>query len=199
MSRRTNQRQGLQREGERRRATDRIRRERGVAVEHAAAVAATKPAPALDPAMGSLASGRRIAGQAVQCGRCGQPIVVQRTGRMPKWCSQVCRQRAWEHARAAQSGQAAVRVVDRYVAAVPNDGAGWIAQLGALAEQITNKPGPIGDRDLDQLAAALEVAQAALATRAYPARIPLLSDRVTQRVRDVLGLEVREVVEDLGN
>ena len=167
MSRRTNQRQGLQREGERRRAADRIRHERGVAVENAAAVESGMSAQELDPATLSLASGRRIAGQAAQCGWCGQPIVVQRTGRMPKWCSQVCRQRAWEHARAAQSGKAAVRVVDRYVAAAPNDGAGWIAQLGALAEQIINKPGPIGDRDLDQLAAALDVAQAALATRAY--------------------------------
>lgn len=84
---------------------------------------------------------------------------------MPKWCSQVCRQRAWEQSRAFQSGEVPVRVVDRYIAAVPNEGEGWIVQLGALAEQITNKPGPIGDRDLDGLAAALEVAQAAVATR----------------------------------
>ncbi|WP_375497176.1 hypothetical protein [uncultured Jatrophihabitans sp.] len=118
-----------------------------------------------DPATGLLASGRRVAGQAVECGWCKQAIVVQRTGRMPKWCSQVCRQRAWEHTRAAQSGQAAVRVVDRYVAAVPNNGEGWIAQLGTLAEQITSNPGPIGDQDLDQLAAALEVAQAAVVGR----------------------------------
>ncbi len=166
MSRRTSKRQGLQREGDRRRAAVRIQHERDVAAEQAAAVAATMPA-ARDTATRSLASGRRVAGQAVQCGWCGQAIVVQRTGRMPKWCSQVCRQRAWEQSRALQSGETAVRVVDRYIAAVPNDGTGWIAQLGALAEQITNKPGPIGDRDLDQLAAALEVAQAAVATRAH--------------------------------
>lgn len=85
---------------------------------------------------------------------------------MPKWCSAVCRQRAWEQGRAAASGQAAVRVVDRYVAAVPVDGPGWIGLLGVLADKVTSEHGRIADRDLDELAAVLELAQAAVASRA---------------------------------
>ena len=33
----------------------------------------------------------------------------------PKWCSSLCRHRAWELTRAAASGHAAVQVVDRVV------------------------------------------------------------------------------------
>jgi hypothetical protein len=36
-------------------------------------------------------------------------------GRIPKWCSAACRQRAWEQARAAASGRSAVEVVERLV------------------------------------------------------------------------------------
>jgi hypothetical protein len=59
------------------------------------------------------AAARRAA--ATSCGWCGGAIDVQPTGRIPKWCSPACRQRAWEQARAAASGRAAVEVVERLV------------------------------------------------------------------------------------
>lgn len=168
MSRRANrQQQALARERERRREQDQRRYDRAVDAEQAVSAAGVRlPLAPVDPTAESLASGRRVAGQALTCGWCGQPIVLRSTGRMPKWCSQSCRQRAWEQTRAARSGDSAVRVVDRYVADIPVGGPGWIAQLGTLSEQIANQLGQIADRDLDQLAAALELAQAAVANRA---------------------------------
>lgn len=115
-----------------------------------------------------MVSGRRVGGQQLPCGWCGQPITLRRTGRMPKWCSAACRQRAWEQVRAAANGQGAVRVVDRYVAAVPADGPGWVTQLSLLAGQVANGPGQIAGRDLEGLAAALELVQAAVGNRARP-------------------------------
>ena len=171
MSRRTSrQQESRRRERERRRAQQQRRQERAVEAELAAvgaglAVPAVAPAAGSEPGVAVLASGRRVAGQLLACGWCGRPILLQRTGRMPKWCSAACRQRAWEHSRAAASGHAAVRVVDRYVAAVPADVPGWINQLSLLAGQITTASGQIPDRNLDQLAAALELAQAAIADR----------------------------------
>lgn len=58
---------------------------------------------------------RRIPGQTVICGWCGARIVVQKTGRVPKWCSETCRHRAWEQRRATTSGRAPVQVVDHVV------------------------------------------------------------------------------------
>jgi hypothetical protein len=49
------------------------------------------------------------------CGWCGTETVYAGRGRRPKWCSPVCRHRACEQRRAADSGLAAVRVVDRIV------------------------------------------------------------------------------------
>jgi Ca-activated chloride channel family protein len=49
----------------------------------------------IDPA------GRRVAGQALACGWCGEPVRLKARGRPPKWCSPRCRRRAWEQARAA--------------------------------------------------------------------------------------------------
>lgn len=56
-------------------------------------------------------------------------------------------------------------MVDRYVTAVPDTGPGWIEQLSTLTGQISAGPRPIADGDLDHLAAALELAQAAIANR----------------------------------
>lgn len=39
-------------------------------------------------------------------------------GRIPKWCSDTCRHRAWEQRRAAASGLCAVDVVERVVEVV---------------------------------------------------------------------------------
>ena len=58
---------------------------------------------------------RRVTGQVLHCGWCGGEVTVRSRGRTPKWCSPSCRQRAWEQKRAAESGRAAVEVVDREV------------------------------------------------------------------------------------
>ncbi|WP_156996730.1 hypothetical protein [Knoellia aerolata] len=60
----------------------------------------------------------RVPGQVVECGWCGAEVAVPARGRVPKWCSGTCRHRAWEQARAAASGRAAVTVVDRVVETV---------------------------------------------------------------------------------
>jgi len=57
----------------------------------------------------------RRPGQTLACGWCGSPILLPARGRTPKWCSSSCRHRAWELARAAASGHAAIQVVDRVV------------------------------------------------------------------------------------
>lgn len=49
------------------------------------------------------------------CGWCGNPIEIKATGRIPKWCSASCQQRAWEQSRAAASGRSAVEIVERVV------------------------------------------------------------------------------------
>lgn len=90
------------------------------------------------------------------CGWCRGPIAVKATGRLPKWCSSPCRQRAWEQSRAAASGLAAVQVVERRVE-VPTPIAprrqDWSHVLGELAQQLED--GRIYDRDLLALAGAL--------------------------------------------
>ena len=60
----------------------------------------------------------RSPGQVIECGWCGQNVDVPARGRIPKWCTPVCRHRAWEQARAAASGRAAVEVRDRVVETV---------------------------------------------------------------------------------
>ena len=57
----------------------------------------------------------RRPGQTLACGWCGSLILLPARGRTPKWCSSSCRHRAWELTRAAESGRAAIQVVDRVV------------------------------------------------------------------------------------
>ena len=101
-----------------------------------------------------------IPGQTLVCGWCGLPVVVPARGRMPKWCSSSCHCRAWEMARAAQSGRPAVQVVDRVVEVdrpipvveqvlVSQHGRGWPQALAEL------DAGRLYDRDLPALADAL--------------------------------------------
>jgi hypothetical protein len=93
---------------------------------------------------------------ASRCGWYGGPISVKATGRLPKWCSPACRQRAWEQARAAASGLSAVRVVERRVEVAKPATAGrkdWPRLLGGLSSQLDD--GRIYDRDLLALSAAL--------------------------------------------
>jgi len=108
--------------------------------------------------------------------------VVRARGPLPKWCSPACRHRAWEQDRAARAGRAAVTVVDRYVTAVPDTGPAWSEQLATLADQISAGPRPIADHHLDQLAAALELTQAAIANRTRW-RGPTGTDNSAQRVQ----------------
>ena len=88
-------------------------------------------------------------------------------GRIPKWCSGTCRHRAWEQARAAASGRAAVTVVDRVVETVrtetvvqhhrttvpvavhPTSALEWARLLDELAVGLDT--GRVYDRDLPVL------------------------------------------------
>lgn len=74
---------------------------------------ARTPRAATDFVPGIRAS--RVPGQVVPCGWCGKPALVPSRGRPPKWCSATCRHRAWEQRRAAESGLAAVAIVERIV------------------------------------------------------------------------------------
>jgi len=100
---------------------------------------------------------------ATACGWCRGPIEIKATGRIPKWCSASCRQRAWEQARAAASGRSAVEVVERRVEiplpAPPTQTAlrpghrDWAPLLLELAKQLD--AGRIYSRDLPELVDAL--------------------------------------------
>lgn len=117
----------------------------------------------------SESAARRAAASA--CGWCGGPIAVKPRGRIPSWCSPACRHRAWEQRRAAASGLAAVRVVERRVELPAPTPAGprlprhqeWADWLRQLAKQLDR--GAVYDRDLRELAGALEDVLAAIARR----------------------------------
>lgn len=112
--------------------------------------------PAADSmqAVESVSQARRRA--VSTCGWCGAPITVKAMGRLPKWCSASCRQRAWEQARAASSGLLAVKVVERRVETpvpIPPSRHDWPRLLGELVTQLDT--GRIYNRDLDELSVAL--------------------------------------------
>jgi hypothetical protein len=143
--------------------------------------------PTTPPASASQASAPEGTGQprrlaATTCGWCGGPIAVKDRGRIPKWCSAACRQRAWEQSRAAASGLSAVQVIERRVEvpvpAAPKR-ADWPALLRELAHQIDH--GRIYDRDLDDLAAAINAVVDACvrrpALKRQRGRAPGLGDR----------------------
>lgn len=115
---------------------------------------------------------RRLA--ASTCAWCGGPIEYKARGRIPKWCSAGCRQRAWEQSRAAASGRSAVRVIERRVeipiekpASLPARPrhAEWIGVLNELAEQLDT--GAVYDRDLPELTGALNGVLDAFGRRPY--------------------------------
>lgn len=110
----------------------------------------------------------RRPGQTLACGWCGSPILLPARGRIPKWCSSSCRNRAWELTRAAASGRAAIQVVDRVAqvdrpAATAPQGSAWPDILAQLANQLDN--GRLYDRDLPALAQGLAEVAAALNRR----------------------------------
>ena len=131
----------------------------------------------------SARKGRRVPGQTVPCGWCGQSITLADTGRVPKWCSQACRQRAWVQRRAAGEDRAFVKVVDHVVeveverrvpvvervqVVVQPKGAEWPAVLGQLVKQLES--GRLYDRDLQALALALSEVVDAVTRRLSPGR-----------------------------
>ena len=93
---------------------------------------------------------------ATVCAWCGSPIRVRARGRLPKWCSASCRQRAWEQSRAAASGRSAVVVVERPVkvpTARPPRRDEWPAVLEQLVAQID--AGTVYERDLPGIETAM--------------------------------------------
>lgn len=88
-----------------------------------------------------MRSGRRVPGQSVACGWCGALIPIRATGRLPKWCSRMCRQRAWEAATFAERGDHPVEIVTRYLRAVPDNPADWVAHLDHLIREMRASDG----------------------------------------------------------
>jgi hypothetical protein len=115
------------------------------------------------PAPVPVAASRREA--ALNCAWCGGAIAVKATGRLPKWCSAACRQRAWEQSSAAASGRAAVQLVERAIATpvervrMPRHSE-WPDVLRELAAQLDD--GRIYARELPNLDRALADVEAAL-------------------------------------
>jgi hypothetical protein len=125
-----------------------------------------------DPA-GEEADGRERRTAATACGWCSGPITPRSRGPIPKWCSATCRHRAWEQARAAASGRAAVQVVERRVQVrVPVEPTRreWPKLLEELAGQLND--GRVYDRDLPGIARALEPVLQAYRRRAHMTGAP---------------------------
>ena len=112
---------------------------------------------------------------ASMCGWCAGPIAVKSRGRIPKWCSAACRQRAWEQSRAAASGRSAIEVVERIVEIPVRPIPGvevarhprhreWVPLLDELATQISAR-GLVYDRDLDAIGNAVRAVTTALQHR----------------------------------
>jgi hypothetical protein len=137
---------------------------------------------------------RRRSGQRLVCGWCGQPIALRPTGRLPKWCSPICRHRAWEQRRAARSGLAAIEVVDRVIEVEkqvivvrpverpPTPArASWRTVLAEVTRQV--ETGRVRDRDLPELHDAIENLLTALSRRPSWKRLIYRRDLPSQRPR----------------
>ncbi|WP_375474366.1 hypothetical protein [uncultured Jatrophihabitans sp.] len=148
MARKAGRRQeALRRARDRQRATD--------AAEPAPSPVTPRQILMMDPRVTDGAR-RRLA--AAVCGWCDGPVEVKARGRIPKWCSAACRQRAWEQARAATSGRGAVEIVERRIEVpvpAPPRQAEWAPVLRHLADQLAYR---IHERNLDEIAAALDEA-----------------------------------------
>lgn len=99
--------------------------------------------------------GHRRSGQEVVCGWCGRSVPIPSRGRIPKWCSATCRNRAWQANRAYADRP--VRVVQQRVevpvASVPRDVDGWAELLEQLTARLAQ--GRIYKRDLPALVPAI--------------------------------------------
>ena len=128
-----------------------------------------KRSPVHEPPSGA-ASGSARRAAATACGWCQGPIAARNRGPIPKWCSATCRKRAWEQKRAAESGRAAVQIVERSViVAVPTPAvqvprhSDWGDTLIELGRQLDR--GAIYDRDVPIVAGALREVLAAFERR----------------------------------
>jgi len=112
----------------------------------------------------------------LMCAWCGSVIAINPRGRIPTWCSASCRHRAWEQSRAAASGRAAVKVVNRVVeihhnvpvpAPAPRSRlprqASWVGAVQGLTHQLNT--GQLYDKHLGALAAAVVEMNTALERR----------------------------------
>lgn len=106
---------------------------------------------------------RRKPGQTLTCGWCQRAFPLLGTGRLPKYCGDTCRHRAWEHRRALSSKRTPGEVVVRTVQVenvsgssltIRRNGPGWTEALGELVLDLDR--GRVYDRDLRLLAQELE-------------------------------------------
>jgi hypothetical protein len=106
---------------------------------------------------------RRKPGQTMTCAWCQRSFPLLGTGRLPTYCGDTCRHRAWEHRRATALQQPPVEVVVQTVQvekvngpdlAVRRNGAGWSHALAELARDLDR--GRVYDRDLRRLAEQLQ-------------------------------------------
>ena len=136
-----------------------------------AAKAGIKPVPHPDD---GFTDDQRRRQAVTKCGWCDGPIEPKTRGRIPKWCSAACRQRAWEQSRAAASGRSAVTVIERRVEIPVRPIPGfennrqplhdeWTVLLHQLAAQLAS--GAVYKRDLPRLTAALNEVLASLERR----------------------------------
>ena len=100
---------------------------------------------------GSAVSHRRP-DQSVECGWCGKSVRVPSRGRVPKWCSATCRNRAWQANHAPSQGP--VRVVQQRVQipvpkSEPRNVGEWCEVLELLSTRLAQ--GRIYARDLPTL------------------------------------------------
>jgi len=80
----------------------------------------TGPAPATSIVEEPLEARRAdVRPTSISCDWCARATTVKPRGRVPRWCSETCRHRAWEQARAAASGRSANQIVERVVQAAP--------------------------------------------------------------------------------
>ena len=102
----------------------------------------------------SITSHRRP-DQLVACGWCGRAVRVPSRGRVPKWCSATCRNKAWQANHAPTEGP--VRVVQHHVEvptpAEPRNVGEWVELLELLTTRLAQ--GRIYKRDLPALVPAI--------------------------------------------
>lgn len=98
----------------------------------------------------------RRPGQTVTCGWCGREVPIPLRGRVPKWCSATCRNKAWQANHIPTEGP--VRVVQQRVEvtteAEPRTAQDWADVLEVLATRLAQ--GRVYKRDLPTLVPAID-------------------------------------------